>query len=161
MSEKRPKKCSDCKSPASVHLTQVIDGELVKVSLCSNCAQAKSVEEAVAWDLIGVENGGKTPKSPRLSDRACTGCGLTPADFKETGRLGCAKCYEVFEAKLEPVIRRLHKGVSHIGKVPGGQDREASPEEIAALKRRLDEHVSREEYEMAAVVRDQIKSLGH
>lgn len=130
------------------------------MGVCSDCPKAKELQQGVAWDIIGPEDGGKKPKSPHLNDRACTGCGLTPADFKETGRLGCPKCYEIFEAKLEPVIKKLHKGESHVGKVPKGQERSVSPEEIAALKRRLDEYVSREEYEMAAVVRDQIKSLG-
>jgi len=131
------------------------------MGVCANCPKAKELQQGVTWDIVDSEDGGKKPKAPKLNERACTGCGLTPSDFKEHGRLGCPKCYEVFEAKLEPVIRKLHKGDSHVGKVPKGCEREVSPEELANLKRRLDEYVSREEYEMAAVVRDQIKALEH
>ncbi|MDQ8186193.1 UvrB/UvrC motif-containing protein [Pelagicoccus sp. SDUM812002] len=160
MSESRPKNCSHCNAPTSIHLTKVVDGEAVKLGVCSNCPKAKAYKQGAAWDLIDAENGGKVPRSPKESERACPGCGLTPADFKEHGRLGCSKCYETFEGKLEPVINKLHRGSSHIGKVPRGKKRDVTPEEIADLKRRLDEYVSREEYEMAATVRDQIKALG-
>lgn len=160
MSETRPKNCSHCNSPTSIHLTKVVDGEAVKMGVCENCPKALAFKEGVAWDLIDAENGGQQPKMPKENERACPGCGLTPADFKEHGRLGCSRCYETFEGKLSSVINKLHRGDSHLGKVPGGKSRNVSPEEIANLKRRLDEYVSREEYEMAAVVRDQIKALG-
>ncbi len=130
------------------------------MGVCSNCPNAKAFKEGLAWDLIDSENGGKQPRLPKGNERACPGCGLTPADFKEHGRLGCSKCYETFDSNLAPVINKLHRGSCHLGKAPKGKKRSVSPEEIADLKRRLDEYVSREEYEMAAVVRDQIKSLG-
>ncbi|WP_309028398.1 UvrB/UvrC motif-containing protein [Pelagicoccus enzymogenes] len=160
MSESRPKNCSHCNAPTSIHLTKVVDGAAAKMGVCSQCPKAKAYQEGMAWDLIDEENGGQQPKLPKENQRACPGCGLTPSDFKEHGRLGCSRCYETFEAKLEPVINKLHRGGYHLGKVPGGKKRVVSPAEIADLKRRLDEHVSREEYEMAAVVRDQIKELG-
>lgn len=160
MSETRPKKCSHCQSPTTIHLTKVVDGKAVKLGVCANCPKAEEIKKGATWDLIGSEDGGLSPKGPKRDERACTGCGLTPSDFKEHGRLGCPKCYEVFESKLETVLKKLHRGESHVGKSPRGRGREVSLEEIAALKRRLDEYVSREEYEMAAVVRDQIKALG-
>ena len=159
MSESRPKKCSHCNSPTSIHITKVVDGEAVKMGLCANCPKALELKQGASWDLVDAENGGKQPRLPKENDRACPSCGLTPGDFKEQGRLGCAKCYETFEGKLSSVIKKLHRGESHVGKVPAGKRREVSAEEIAALKRRLDEYVSREDYEMAAVVRDQISAL--
>lgn len=159
MSETRPKKCSHCQVPTTIHLTKVVNGEAVKLGVCSNCPKAKQFKEGNNWDLIGTEDGGSKPKSPRENERACLGCGLTPTDFKETGRLGCPKCYETFEGKLEPVIKKLHKGDKHIGKTPGSKPREFSAEELEELKQRLTEYVIREDYEMAAVVRDQIREL--
>lgn len=159
MKETRPKKCAHCTSPTTLHLTKVVDGEATKIGLCANCPSAFKVKQSKGWDVVSAEDGGKQPRSPLASDRVCPSCGLTPADFKEHGRLGCPRCYETFEEKLESVVRKLHPGVSHIGKVPAGKKRRISPEEIEDLKRRLNEHVSREEYEMAAVVRDQLKSL--
>ncbi|EDY82743.1 UvrB/uvrC motif domain protein [Verrucomicrobiia bacterium DG1235] len=129
------------------------------MGLCANCPKALDLKQGKSWDLIDSEDGGKQPSISKGKQVSCPSCGLTPADFKEHGRLGCAQCYETFEVKLDSVIRKLHKGGTHVGKVPSGKKREISPEELAALKRRMDEYVSREEYEMAAVVRDQIKSL--
>lgn len=160
MSESRPKTCSHCSAPTSIHLTKVVDGEAVKMGVCSQCPKAKAYQQGLAWDLIDAANGGKQPRLPKESERACPGCGLTPADFKEHGRLGCPKCYETFDSRLAPVINKLHRGGRHLGKVPGVRKRALSAEEVAELKRRLDEHVSREEYEMAAQVRDQIRALG-
>lgn len=159
MKESRPKKCSDCQVNVSIHITKVVDGAAVKLGVCANCPKAQELKAGVCWDLVDTENGGKQPKGPKANERACMGCGLTPGDFKESGRLGCPKCYETFEAKLTQVITKLHRGRTHRGKAPGGQKREVSVEEIAALKRRLEEYVSREEYEMAAAVRDQINAL--
>lgn len=159
MSESRPKKCSHCQSPTSIHVTKVVDGEAVKMGLCSNCPKALEIKQGVSWDLVGSDCGGKQPRLPKGDETACTGCGLTPADFKEHGRLGCPKCYEVFGDKLASVIRKLHRGETHLGKVPRGRKRTVSPEEIAALKRRLEDYVNREEFEMAAQLRDQINAL--
>lgn len=159
MSESRPKNCSSCTDPTSIHITKVVDGEAVKMNVCSNCPKAKALKDGVAWDLVDAENGGKQPRAPKENQRACPGCGLTPADFKEHGRLGCSTCYDTFESKLSTVIGKLHRGSTHLGKAPGGRKRTVTPEEIAALRRQLDEYVSREDYEMAAVVRDQINAL--
>lgn len=159
MKETRPKKCAHCTSPATLHLTKVVDGEATKIGLCANCPTALQIKQSHGWDLIGKDDGGKQPRKPSIHERVCPGCGLTPADFKEHGRLGCSRCYETFEEKLESVVEKLHPGGCHTGKVPKGKKRRISPEEIEALKRRLDEHVSREEYEMAAEVRDQLRSL--
>lgn len=159
MSEARPKNCIHCKLPTTLHLTKVIDGEALKIGLCSNCPNAKQLKDGVGWDLL---DGPKPAIQTCLSSvggARCPGCGLTPADFKEHGRLGCARCYEAFEAKLTPLLKNLQRGTCHVGKAPRGKRRSVSPEQIEALKKRLDEHVSREEYEMAAVVRDQLRSL--
>ena len=159
MSESRPKNCTHCKLPTTLHLTKVIDGEAHKLGLCSGCPNAKQLKGGVGWNLFeSPEPAGKAALSSDGGAR-CPNCGLTPADFKEHGRLGCPQCYEVFEAKLTPLIASLHRGSCHVGKAPRGKRRSVSPEQIEALKKRLDEHVSREEYEMAAVVRDQLRSL--
>lgn len=159
MSEPRPKNCKQCQDSATLHLSKVVDGKLVKLALCAKCPKAAQAKAGWGWDLIDASEGAPEPSRPRLNESACPGCGLTAADFKETGRLGCARCYETFEDKLEGVIRKLHRGSTHLGKAPRGRRKVVSREEIAALKRRLQEHVNREEFEMAAAVRDQLRSL--
>lgn len=159
MSETRPKSCKHCTKPTTLHLTKVIGGKVHKIGLCSNCPEAKALKGGVGWDLLDTPGVSLKVKDFGGGGVKCSNCGLTPKDFKEYGRLGCSHCYDVFEVKLTPLIKNLHKGTAHVGKVPRGKRRAVTPEELEALKRRLDEHVSREEYELAAVVRDQIKSL--
>ncbi|MDQ8201518.1 UvrB/UvrC motif-containing protein [Pelagicoccus sp. SDUM812003] len=159
MSESRPKKCGHCAAPTTLHLTKVVNGKVYKLGVCANCPEAAAIQSGVGWDLLDTPAVAPVSNPSQSGSRKCPDCGLTPADFKEYGRLGCPTCYEVFQEKLEPLLKTLHRGVTHLGKAPRGRRRSISPEEIEALKRRMDEHVSREEYELAAVVRDQLKSL--
>jgi protein-arginine kinase activator protein McsA len=49
----------------------------------------------------------------------CGGCGLSYADFKQSGLLGCAHCYVYFEHLIGPLIERAQEGgVCHTGKAP-------------------------------------------
>ena len=196
MSESRPSQCSQCTKAASVHVSKVIDGQLIKLSMCSGCPEAIAIASGVGYDLIEAKPSKAakvTRSSYRDSQRACPNCGLTPADFKEHGRMGCSQCYEIFEDKLEPILKKLHSGVTHSGKRPGtgpmpesqleladlpdtrlsalGASRGSraaradsvpaiSAERLEDLKRQLQDYVAREEYELAAAIRDQIKSLG-
>lgn len=159
MSESRPKKCSHCTEPTTLHVTKIVDGKVSKIGVCSSCPHKSALKSSVGFDLI--DGGAASKPSPSASESsiACPHCGLTPADFKEYGRLGCSRCYDVFSEKLSPLFMKLHDHSEHLGKVPRGKRRVVSPEQIEALKRRLREHVSREEYELAASVRDQLKSL--
>lgn len=159
MSESRPKKCSHCSQPATLHLTKIVNGQMHKLALCAACPQAAQVKSAIAFDLIDLPSAPAVTVSRGDGPARCPSCGLTPSDFKELGRLGCGRCYEVFDEKLSPMLGRLHNGAAHRGKAPKGKRREISLEELAQLKRRLEEYVSREEYELAAVVRDQIRQL--
>ena len=160
MSETRPKKCSHCTQPATIHVTKVIGDQVLKLGVCAACPHAAKLKTGVAFDLIEGGEASVMQELPSESKVACPSCGLTPADFKEHGRLGCPQCYEVFSEKLSPLLLKLHGNSEHFGKAPHGRQRVISQEQIETLKRRLNEHVAREEYELAAVVRDQLKALG-
>ena len=114
--------CDVCKNnQATVFLTQIVDGKMQKVNLCEACSKDKGVTDptgfALADLLLGLgaaqemERGGTSHK--------CPACGFGQADFKKTGRLGCATCYETFAEGLAPLLKGMHKGVAHVGKVPG------------------------------------------
>ena len=60
----------------------------------------------------------ENPTHPTEPGDPCPACGMRPDDYKRTGRLGCASCYEAFSRQLAPIIRDMHPGVSHAGKVP-------------------------------------------
>jgi protein arginine kinase activator len=96
----------------------------------------------------------------------CPVCGYQFTLFKQTGRLGCPKCYESFASLLEPVIEGIHGKVRQVEGPPGEgtvkrtkrADREGNPK-IAELRARLEEAVAKEQFEEAARLRDAIKKL--
>jgi protein arginine kinase activator len=89
----------------------------------------------------------------------CPSCGFTQADFKKAGRLGCSECYVTFAEGLEGLLKTMHKGVRHVGKVPQvlRQGRDLT-EQLRQLQKRLDKAVTAEDFEQAATLRDEIKS---
>jgi protein arginine kinase activator len=158
--------CMLCqKKEARVHLTDVRDGKIKKVDLCEDCAKAKNIEDPAGFALADLLLGlGASEELAAAAAEgtvlACPNCGFTQADFKKTGRLGCPACYETFKDGLLGILKTMHKGTRHSGKVPRGlavgreiQDR------IKSLQRSLDEAVAVEDYELAARLRDEIKAL--
>ena len=155
--------CDVCKTNQStVFLTQIVDGKMQKVNLCESCSKEKGVTDptgfALADLLLGlgknqdIEKGGPIQK--------CPVCGFSQADFKKTGRLGCAHCYEVFSDSLASLLKAMHKGTDHVGKVPARLLQTLQTDaKMKDLERNLEEAVRAEDYESAAEIRDQIKQL--
>ncbi len=160
-------KCELCQElEATIHLTQVVDGAVQKVHLCEGCA-AKSGFDVhgpmsitdILLGLGGQESAKSAPKAVKSRERSCPRCHLRRADFKKTGRLGCPSCYEAFEDELEPLLRAMHRGDQHRGKVPANeQERVRATAEVEALQAQLAEAVREERYEDAARLRDAIQT---
>ena len=93
--------------------------------------------------------------------KQCPSCGYTQADFKKTGRLGCSVCWEVFETGMSSLLKAVHKGVRHVGKVPSKalHTMELS-EKIKQLSEELNQAVAAEKYEDAAQIRDHRRQRG-
>jgi protein arginine kinase activator len=90
----------------------------------------------------------------------CTVCGFTHAEFKKTGRLGCSACWETFEAGLASLLKAMHKGERHLGKVPvKAMHTLALSGKVRELSERLEQAVQDEKYEDAAQIRDEIREL--
>jgi protein arginine kinase activator len=155
--------CDVCKTnQATVFLTQIVEGKMQKVNLCEACSKEKGVTDphgfALADLLLGLgaaqemERGGAVQK--------CPACGFSQADFKKTGRLGCAVCYTTFAEGLSTLLKGMHKGTEHIGKVPARLVKTIEREsQLKTLQRDLRKAVSEENYESAATIRDQIRHL--
>lgn len=159
--------CDNCGSgDAVVHLTQIVNNEMSTFHLCERCAAEKGLEttpEPVNFPLTDflaqMGEGGAHPATE--STEACSFCGLTFASFKETGRLGCPHCYATFETHLRGLLRRIHGGTQHIGKVYLPPDPSATEMEkrLEALRRKLQRAVDAEDFERAAKIRDEIRTM--
>jgi len=156
--------CDICKkNNAVVHYTEVVNDKIKKLNLCEECALSKGIGTQSPFS-IGELLGGLTPPTPEqtASDKSvtCPGCGMSLNEFKESGRLGCFQCYDVFNKSVMPLLRNIHKSTKHIGKMPSSaQESVGDVEKIRDLENRLQEAVKKEEYETAAKIRDEIKAL--
>lgn len=165
--------CEQCKKrPATVHYTKVVNDQKTEYHLCEQCAREKGeLDFTLGFEpgfsinnlLAGLLDMGSPSRQvgKRAADVSqCPKCGLTYTQFRQTGRLGCGECYTAFERQLEPLLRRIQGTSNHTGKVPGRQGGTLKLErEIGRLERELEAAVEREEYEKAAVLRDQLKDL--
>ncbi|HQL88953.1 MAG: hypothetical protein GX574_12570 [Lentisphaerae bacterium] len=113
------------------------------------------VDDSDAEKLLLALQGasGKTPPCPH--------CNRRESELEETWELGCAECATNFQALID---LRLHA----LGKVwpptearpqPSTQLAVDTKKEIARLTAELRQAVRREEYERAALLRDQLKAL--
>ena len=160
--------CSVCQErEATVHLTQIAGEKMQKVDLCEECAKEKGVNDPAAFSfadlLLGLGASEEVEKGSGRKESACPACGFTHADFKKTGRLGCPACYDHFSGGLENLLKSMHKGVRHVGKVPKRfkQLKKAldTSDRIKSLQRKLNKAIEAEQFELAAELRDEIRGL--
>jgi protein arginine kinase activator len=157
--------CDVCKcNDATVFLTQILEGKMQKVNLCEGCSKEKGVQDptgfALADLLLGIGAAEEIEKGS--STTKCPVCGFTQADFKKTGRLGCSGCYAAFSEGLNSLLKAMHKGTEHVGKLPLRAQRTlALSDQMKTLAENLKKAVEQENYETAASLRDQIKQLEH
>jgi protein arginine kinase activator len=153
-------KCSICGQLATVHLTQIVNNKIHKVDLCESCAQKKGVTDPEGFSLADLMSNAPLAPAAGESQVVCPSCGQGTADFRSTGRLGCAKCYEVFKDLVLPVLEDMHAGTTHKGKVPTvALNRQSIQLQLKNLQEALARAIEEEAYEQAAKFRDQIKAI--
>lgn len=172
--------CQLCsKRPATAHLTELdpYSGQRQELHICSTCIQRLDLKLESGPPPIAVILGmkpddassaklkviGNLSVPARLkNDTTCPHCGLAFSEFGSGKLFGCAHDYSTFGDKIETLLRNYHGTTRHIGRLPGSEP--ATPiDPIAARRARLDaslrDAVVSENYETAAALRDEIKSL--
>src|SRR5438552_729701 len=109
--------CDICKqNVATVHLTQMVEGKTKKVDLCEGCSKAKGVDDPTGFSLadllLGLGAAQEMEQASAGGELKCPHCGFTQADFKKTGRLGCAECYTTFAEGLRVCCGRCTRALS-------------------------------------------------
>jgi protein arginine kinase activator len=157
--------CSICKEKeATVHLTNIAGDKMQKVDLCEACAKSKGMNDPTAFSLadqlFGLGAALEIEQAGGGTSLKCPACGFTQADFKKAGRLGCPECYKTFAEPLEGFLKTMHKGTRHVGKVPESlrQNRDFS-DRLKLLQKKLSKAIEREDFEEAAILRDEIKQI--
>jgi protein arginine kinase activator len=175
-------KCDKCTKKATVHLTEIVDGKVMEMHMCEDCAreQSQQMEQqfGLADLLAGLTDFGKHVPDVEHKSAAlqCTTCGLTYDDFRKFGRFGCAHCYLAFKPQLKTLLKKIHGSSVHLGKaplklmpleaaVPGTAVAAAAVETappvdpVELLRRQLHEAIEHEDFERAAALRDKIHEL--
>ncbi len=157
------KLCQYCgKREAKIHFTEIKDGKQTEMHICEHCAHEKNVALAFPSLLSHIVKG-PGAVSPSESDavpKTCPKCGLSYADFKSKGRLGCPDCYSSFAAVLVPLLEKVHGAARHGGSTPQRlRGMITANQEARELRKELDEAIEAEEYERAAGLRDQIREI--
>lgn len=169
-------KCQHCnKNEATTHIKKNINGQKEEMHLCADCAKELGVmdefrmptmSEMFGDSFLGNFLGAGVAAMNSLAgvDR-CSSCGSSFNDIVNSGRIGCADCYEKFEDKLEPSIRKIHGKTKHVGKFISYSDDETKKEEkprkseLDTLKDQLKSAIDEQRFEDAAVIRDKINAL--
>lgn len=153
-------KCHHCDKQATVHLTQILNGQMHKMDLCESCAQAKGVTNPENLSIGSLMENVPDSSDDAASPMTCESCGTTHNEFKKGGRLGCEACYHVFRPVLDPLLDGMHAGIKHLGKIPAGSKvRVQFEQSMSQLQTKLQDSIEQEDYEEAARIRDQLKDL--
>ena len=164
--------CQMCKkNEATVTIVKVVGMNKSELHVCNECANyllgnvvasfsfsQNNISEILNSLLTAFASYGKEEAvSGDETQQRCSNCGMAYGEFLQIGRLGCSQCYEEFRKQLNPILGRLHGHSQHTGKVPVSlKERFASLQRIKQMKNDLQQAVLHEEYEKAALLRDQI-----
>lgn len=165
--------CTACqKAIATIVVMDLTEGSVSgSQHVCATCAEQlgltppkqQKFSSEMLEDLLG---GLKDPPPPEAkrppSQESCPGCGMSPSDFRQKGRLGCPRCYEAFRHELMPLLQRIHEAQSHSGRLPcvlpaADEAADDAGQDLSDLRQRLEDAVRGELYEEAAQLRDQLR----
>ncbi len=112
------------------------------------------------YDLFSDLFGGFDLYPVYRTEARCKRCGRSYSEFQKTGKFGCAECYEAFEAPVDVALKRIHSSCEHRGKIPKNAGAGISKKkQLEALKAQIAEAVAKEDYEKAALLHKELKTL--
>lgn len=138
--------------------------EVREVAMCEACAQKQNVPnnpepKKVLPPILKLlaASAQRTRREPSVQ---CPDCGMTLLEFRQKGRMGCPKDYDVFGAHTRELLERIHGASQHAGRLPRQDPAIADrARRMTELQRELEAAIRQEAYEQAARLRDELKSL--
>ncbi len=159
----RPLECSECKKTVQVNYSEIVGSKVVKRAMCVDCPVL--MNKMRRPDDVAGSKGMLTEKQSTMS---CGVCGTSMEEIRMGYNLGCADCYETFS---DLVLSHLIAnggffGVGsdsetsyHVGRIPGDTGEISPSLRLIVLNEALKETLTREDYEQAAWIRDQINKI--
>jgi protein arginine kinase activator len=159
-------KCEICGlKDAVIHIRQIQKDLVHELHICEECAQEKGLirEEESELPISNLLSGlleGKDVTGANEVREVCPRCGLKASEFRKQGKLGCPECFKAFEKDVKAIVSQMAARPRHTGKVPRTLAVEQSAGAMGeGLRVELREAVEREEYELAARLRDRLREL--
>ena len=174
--------CENCgKNEANVKYTENINGKVRELHLCEECSRKLGIGQIdfnIPIDFSNFLSGFMEPEfMPMLNGINkinCKTCGTTFDDILNTGMFGCSDCFETFQDRIDPIIKKIQGSNRHVGRLAkeidnkiGNEHKEVKKSEennvnenkLEKLQEELKEAIKEERYEDAAKIRDEIKKL--
>jgi protein arginine kinase activator len=159
-------KCEVCGlKDAVIHIRQMQKDLVHELHICEDCAQEKGLireeesELPIANLLSGLLEGKDVTGASEVKD-ACPRCGLKASEFRKQGKLGCPECFHAFEKDVRAIVSQMAARPRHTGRLPSAMTIERDTASHGDnLREELREAVEREEYELAARIRDRLREL--
>jgi protein arginine kinase activator len=157
-------KCEICGlKDAVIHIRQIQKDLMHELHICEECAQEKGLireedsELPIANLLSGLLEGKDMTGAVEVKD-ACPRCGMKASEFRKQGKLGCPECFTAFEKDVRSIVSQMAARPRHSGKLPTALASEhASTAESESMREELKEAIEREDYELAARLRDKLR----
>ena len=180
--------CENCgKREANVRYSENINGVKKEMHLCEECSRKLGISSKMDFSMPSLDipsffgsflEDFSTPEfMPFLNEvkqLTCDSCGSTFEDIINFGRYGCANCYDVFEDRMDPILKKLQGANRHNGRLGKISDNKVKFEEkdkvpneqganesnkLEKLQNDLKLAIKEERYEDAAKLRDEIKEM--
>ncbi len=163
--------CEECGvNEACYTISVMMGGQITQRHLCADCmakmnmnlaaGNVKHLLSAIMSAITGTAEEAASEAIAPEEDVLCERCGTTLSQFTKSGRLGCPSCYTAFREQLTPMLQQIHGRVQHAGRKP--IDDEAAQRRRTVyerLSRQLEQAVAVEDFETAAILRDQLRHL--
>ena len=168
--------CEKCKkNNATVVIRQNINGAQSEIHLCNECSKMYNEYFENGYSKMFSDFGfgmgsvlgsifGQDFLSENLisnkEEPKCPICNTTLIEIKNSGNVGCSKCYETFKEQLMPLINRIHGKTVHSGRIPASSEGKLSlKNKLAEAEKQLKISIENQEFEKAAKLRDEIIEL--
>jgi len=140
-----------------IYMTKIIGGKVFQ-SVVEKDGEGGTLLSAPGYSILS--EGEDLGRVRRRITIQCPSCDCSKERFEETGRFGCPECYQAFGPFLSPILRKMHAGLAHVGKIPRRKlTSKILNERIRRLEEELQRAVEREDFEEAVRLRDRIKGL--
>lgn len=177
--------CENCKKrEANVRYSENINGIKKELHLCEECSRKLGITDNIDFRMPTFDfsnffgsfledfssSSHFMPLLNEVKQIKCDSCNSSFDDIINTGRYGCPNCYDVFEDRMDPILKKLQGSNRHSGRLGKISENNVKYQEvkknkidnsnknkIEELQEKLKKAIKEERYEDAAKIRDEIK----